>query len=115
MDVVEWLLGMDMPRFLLQVLGRQWVVQRNPTLRVHFSVEDNLRLLKDFDPAPGRLQHCQKMQRYSAPGVPVLTSDWADGPLKFWSAIMCRLFNGVHEDVDDEARIAAFLADRELL
>ena len=42
------------------------------------------------------------MQRYGAGDAPVRTRDWADGPIKFWSALMCRLHDGVYEDVDDE-------------
>jgi len=55
------------------------------------------------------------MQRYALERESVDTQEcqgYAEAPMKFWSATMCRSKPGSYEDIDDEARIADFLMKR---
>jgi len=113
-DVIEWLVG-DSHAFLADTFGRRWCHKQWPSTRVEFSVEENLELLKDFNPAPGRDLHCQVMREYGFARVPITDTEWVpEYGLKFWSAIMSRSLPGVSEDIDDEERISSFVKGHRL-
>lgn len=116
MDVVTWLVGRESELFLAHKFGRHWHYKSWLEPRVKFSVEENLQCLKNFDPGPARMEHIMRMQRYILDPDSVKIKDceeWANVPMKFWSATMCRSKPGCpYEDISDEARIAEFLMSR---